>query len=229
MFRSSTSLAHNFCPLNMGVRLKGIDMISNRSAIRNKIKKLANIAADLRKGESFSITRLTTIKSLCEDSVGAELFSLHLAKLAQKKLEIKIASQEEDRDELLEFETDVGNAVVQLEQFLKNRSNEAGSQLREVLSSVKNLQDKYKRQSWGRVRLISSSETLVVEYALTCVLSTNDQPYWAYLLAREYTEEYNPKYGTGLVPESAQMVEEIAEFWCNYYLKQTLKEEFANK
>jgi hypothetical protein len=202
-------------------------MIPNRSTIRNKIKKLAKITPDLRKGRSFSITRLTTIKSLCEDVAGAELFALHFAKLAQKKLEMKIASQKEARNELLEFKIGVGKAVVQLEKFLKNRSNESESQLRRLLLDVQNLQDKYEKQKWGLVRFISSTDTLVVEYALRCVLATHEQPYWAYLLAREYTEKYDSKYGTGLLPESAPMVEEIAEFWCNHYFDKTLKEAFG--
>jgi len=39
-------------------------------------------------------------------------FAAHFAKLAQKKLEKKIASQKESRSELLEFNKVVGKAVV---------------------------------------------------------------------------------------------------------------------
>jgi hypothetical protein len=204
-----------------------MNMKQNRSTIRNKIKKLSQIAPDLKKGRSFSITRLTTIKSLCEDVAGAEQFASHFAKLAQKKLEKKIASQKEPRNELLEFKKVVEKAVVQLEMFLKNRTNESESQLLRLLLDIENLQSNYEKQKWGLVRFISSSDTLVVEYALRCVLATQEKPYWAYLLAREYTEKYDSKYGTGLLPESAPMVEEIAEFWCNYYFEKTLKEAFG--
>ena len=36
-------------------------------------------------------------------------------------------------------------------------------------------------------------------------------------LALKYAERYNPKYGTGLVSESATLVEDIAHFWQQYY------------
>lgn len=32
-------------------------------------------------------------------------------------------------------------------------------------------------------------------------------------LARAYTEEYNPSYGTGLIPESIPMFNDIISFW----------------
>jgi hypothetical protein len=48
----------------------------------------------------------------------------------------------------------------------------------------------------------------------------------AYKLAREYTELYKPESGTGLIPESAKMLLEIAEFWCQYFWGQNLAEKF---
>ena len=32
-------------------------------------------------------------------------------------------------------------------------------------------------------------------------------------MARVYAERYDPRHGTGLVPESAPLVRDIAEFW----------------
>jgi len=40
----------------------------------------------------------------------------------------------------------------------------------------------------------------------------------AYQLTRKYADRYDQRYGTGLLPKSAPMVEEIAEFWGRYYL-----------
>ena len=39
-----------------------------------------------------------------------------------------------------------------------------------------------------------------------------------YLLARRYAERYSPRYGSGLIPKSAPMLEEIAEVWGRDYL-----------
>ena len=32
------------------------------------------------------------------------------------------------------------------------------------------------------------------------------------------------RYGTGLIPESAPLVEDIADFWCQYHLGKPLRE-----
>jgi hypothetical protein len=51
-----------------------------------------------------------------------------------------------------------------------------------------------------------------MEYAVECFLSTSQAPYWAYLLARSYAEQYDSEFGNGLVPKSAPMVEENCDF-----------------
>jgi hypothetical protein len=91
------------------------------------------------------------------------------------------------------------------------------------LTTLKSLQDTYENQRWGPVRIISSSEALVIEYAVECFLSTSQAPNWAYRLARTYAEEYDSRFGDGLVPKSAPMVEEIAKFWKKWYLNRAKK------
>ena len=48
--------------------------------------------------------------------------------------------------------------------------------------------------------------------------------YLGYELAKHYAERYNPSYGTGLIPESAPLVEDIANFWCGYHFGVTLEQ-----
>ena len=105
-----------------------------------------------------------------------------------------------------------------MEGSLIKRTAKSESQMLELLSEIHNIQDTYENQRWGPVRIIASSEALVVEHALRCFLYPSEGPYWAYRLAREYAEEYDSNYGNGLIPKSAPMMEEIAEFWRNYYL-----------
>jgi hypothetical protein len=61
-------------------------------------------------------------------------------------------------------------------------------------------------------------ELVVVETALECVLRPWASPDLGYCLARQYAERYNSRYGTGLIPESAPMVEDIADFWGRHVL-----------
>ena len=54
-----------------------------------KIQTLAQIAADLRQGQHFNITRLTIIKSFCSDPDAAAKFAVYIAKLAQRQFEAR--------------------------------------------------------------------------------------------------------------------------------------------
>ncbi len=57
-----------------------------------------------------------------------------------------------------------------------------------------------------------------MEKALECVLRPDASPRLAYDLARQYSERHKARYGTGLLPESAPMVEDLAEFWGRHFL-----------
>jgi len=48
-------------------------------AVVKKIQTLAKIAVDLRQGQDFNITRLTILKSLCDDPEAAAKFALYIA------------------------------------------------------------------------------------------------------------------------------------------------------
>jgi hypothetical protein len=199
-------------------------MKTKSSSTKSKIKKLFQIAQELKQGKDYPITRLTTIKSLCRDTTGAEQFALHFARLSYKKMENQDNPTHMKRAEWMRFKDSVGRAILQLEKYLENRTDKTTSDLRETLYEVTNLQNDYKNRRRGSVRVIRSSDALVVEYALRCVLSQSESPYWGYLLAREYAERYDSPYGTGLIPQSAPMLEEIAEFWSKYYLGKSVKE-----
>jgi hypothetical protein len=60
-------------------------------------------------------------------------------------------------------------------------------------------------------------ELVVVENALRSILRDHEAPAWLYHAARDYAERYDARYGTGLIPASAPMVQEIADFWRDYF------------
>ncbi|MEP7340854.1 MAG: hypothetical protein ABI977_24195 [Acidobacteriota bacterium] len=66
---------------------------------------------------------------------------------------------------------------------------------------------------------IKSKRVLQVEKALYCALGRDETAagYWAYQAARDYAEQYDPYYDTGLIPPSAPLVAQIAEFWWVHY------------
>ena len=56
-----------------------------------------------------------------------------------------------------------------------------------------------------------------VQVVAKSVLKSYEAPIWAYQAAKDYAERYDVLHGSGLIPSSAPMVEEIDGFWRKYY------------
>jgi hypothetical protein len=62
--------------------------------------------------------------------------------------------------------------------------------------------------------LIKSTELLIIEYLIICLLSTDDfAQKLAYHATRSYVEKYDPVVGTGLIEKSIPMLEDVVAFW----------------
>lgn len=174
-----------------------------------KVRKLEDIAEALRSGEDFSVTRLTVLKGLCEDTEAAKAFALFLTRKVQKKMREKKSDQ---RHRGL-----VNRAVREMAPYLKDPTEERKERLFSLLQEMIDQQNEYRNIYGGPVRIIRSKDLLVAEEAVRAILRPAEGPTWLYQAARDYSERYNARYGTGLIPESAPMVEEIAGFWRKYY------------
>jgi hypothetical protein len=84
--------------------------ISARKTVA-KIRTLAQIAEELRGGAVFSITRLTTVKSLCEDPEAAARFVVHLAVLTQAKMSRRDCPDRLDSVQWTHFQELAANAI----------------------------------------------------------------------------------------------------------------------
>ena len=103
---------------------------------------------------------------------------------------------------------------VEVVHTLKNPGEKNQSALIKLLEKVQAVQNKTRSGPYGNViRTIESTDVLVIEDSIHCMLYADDASYWTYKLARDYTERYNSRYGTGLIPESIPMLEEIISFW----------------
>jgi hypothetical protein len=169
-----------------------------------KVKKLDEIAEALHRGERFSITRLTTIKGLCEDATAAGAFALFLARKIQKRMREKKAPER--------YRQLVNRAVRELKPYLDDPTEDRRERLRSLLREIEKEQDEYVKISWTMVRTVKSFDLIVVEDALKAVLRPSEAPFWLYDAARDYTGKTDE-----LVPESAPMVEEIAGFWRKHH------------
>ena len=186
-------------------------------AILSRVRKLARIARELSEGANFSITRLTTLKSLCEDPEVAAHFAVYLASHTSQRVN-KISSPPHLSNSEWKMHNElVDRAVERLGSYVERPSHSNRKALRELLHELKGVNNEYKPVPYGTVRTIRNRYVLVVEDAVQCVLSPYSAPSRVYQMARDYTERYDPRYGTGLIPESAPLVMDIVNFWCEYY------------
>ncbi len=197
---------------------------SKTSQIAPKIRRLAQLAAELREGGRFNITRLTTLKSLCEDAEATAQFAVHIAKQTYQKMQERECPSHIAPEKWDTYKGLVAEALEHMEVYVEEPSEQASRALWSVESEVRGVQNTYKKHQWGPVRIIQSSEVLLIEYALSCLLQPTASADWGYRIARQYAERSNSRYGTGLIPESAPMVEDIADFWCQYHLGKPLQE-----
>jgi hypothetical protein len=180
-----------------------------------KIRTLTQIASDLRQGKDYNITRLTMLKSLCSDQEATAQFALYIAKKTQQAMKRPGRSPSKTQQR---YQRLVVSAVRWMTKHIKEGTTETKSSLDDVHSEIQSVQNKYERQRWGAVRIIKSIELLMVETALECVLYPWASSDLGYRLARQYAERYGSRYFNGLIPKSAPMVEDIAEFWGKHLL-----------
>ena len=186
-------------------------------AVVKKIQALAKIAADLRQGKDYNITRLTLIKSLCSDPDAAAKFALHIAKLAQRQFKARRPGNTKPTKRQ-QYGRLIAAAIPAMTGYLKSPTETAKSKLWELYEQAKEAQNKVEHQQWADVRIIECWELLIVETAMECMLHPMHASIIGYQVARKYAEKYDPHFGTGLIPKSAPMVEEIAEFWGRHYM-----------
>ena len=186
-------------------------------AILSKVRKLVQIARELSEGANFSITRLTTLKSLCEDPEVAAQFAVYLASHASQRANEISSPPHLSNSEWMMHDELVERAVERLGSYVERPSDSKCRALRELLRELESVNHEYKPIPYGTARTIRNRYVLIVEEALQSVLSLYSALSWAYHLARDYTERYDPRYGTGLIPESAPLVMDIVDFWCEYY------------
>ena len=187
-------------------------------ADERRIDKLADAARALREGREtrLSVTRLTSLKSLCRDPQVARRFALYLTKLTQDKMDA-CCREQICKEDWAAHKALVARAVTGMQDNLDTSRDECRSALGDILSQIASVQNEHRKVGWNIVRRIVSRDMLVVEYAMNCfVYLPADARYWAYQTARHYAEQYDPRYGDGLIPASAPLLEDIVQFWQEY-------------
>ncbi len=131
-----------------------------------KIQTLDQIAANLRQGEHFRITRLTMLKSLCGDADNTAAFALYIAKKTQQAMKTRSCPDHVEADTWRRCQRLAGKVVRGMAKHLKEATDEAEESLDDLLLEIRGVQNQHEHQKWGPVRIIRSRELLVVEMAL---------------------------------------------------------------
>ncbi len=97
---------------------------SSASQIAPKIRRLVNVATQLQQGNAFNVTRLTTLKSLCEDPKDAAQFALHIAKLTYRKMQEKACPSHLEAEKWEYGKQVIDEAIRQMERYLAKSTEE---------------------------------------------------------------------------------------------------------
>src|SRR5262249_5826303 len=154
-----------------------------------------------RQGKDFPVTRLTTLKGLCDDPKAAGAFALFLARKAQQAMRDKATPER--------YRKLVGRALREMKPYLEKPSDERRQRLWARWHDMREEQNEQRPIAWGTLRIIKDMNLLVAEKCLDAVLRPDEASYWLYQAARDYAERYDARHPNGLVPKSAPMVEDI--------------------
>jgi uncharacterized circularly permuted ATP-grasp superfamily protein len=107
-----------------------------------KIRKLAETARELRQTKyALSITRLTSLKSLCQEEDVAANFALYIAKLAVKQMESSQSTRSFLGEEAWTEHSQLINKVVeQMEDYIKQSTLENRHNLKNLLLQLEQIQ-----------------------------------------------------------------------------------------
>lgn len=184
--------------------------MEDRKKIEAKIRKLEETARALRHGENFNVTRLTSLKSLCQSKEKATAFALELGHVVHRHYE------HHSRPKYLEEEIWVRNRrlIKRVDEVMteigENPHIHKTSVPWDLWDQIHKAQEEYRRVGSSNVRIVHDMQLLVMEKLLKSVLSGEPEAaYWVYDAAASYANQYDTHYGSGLIPNSAPALEEI--------------------
>ncbi len=189
---------------------------TGRHKVQPQVRRLIETATALRAGTStyFAIMRLTSVKSLCREPEAAARFVFHLAERTFEMMQAQPCPSYTDPADWTRYQALVAEAVAVMRDYLQALSEANRGPLWTVLRKAEAVQTYCGEQVWGHpLRTIHSTEVLVIEDALLSLTQPRAAVYSAYQTAKDYAERYDPRYGTGLIPESLPLLDDIIAFW----------------
>ena len=107
--------------------------------------------------------------------------------------------------------------IKELTPYLTDPTEERKASLASLSREMALAQKEYKKIRWNVGRWLKFRDMVLIEECVRSVISGSDAPFWAYHACKDYVVRFDAQYGSGLIPSSAPVVEEIVEFWRKHY------------
>ncbi len=172
------------------------------------LQKLKQIETDLQQEKRyFSITRLLVLKKLCKNPDARHNFAKSLCDktyLLCKK----------DKSITNEMKSLVEESMQQMDKIIANNKL-SRKKLETIYDKLIAYQNHTRSGHFGiQIRTINNNNLFLIELGIKCFLVDDERS--GYEIGRNYSERYNARYGTGLIPESLPYVKDIVGFWTGY-------------
>lgn len=179
--------------------------------INSHVRTLNTMVEGLRNDQRYNSERLESLRTLCNDSDDTLLFALYIAKKVQESVH--------KNPELSSHRNIIDESLALFEPFVHGKiiNNIEMMNLKIQVAKLEAVQDLFIPKNGERIRIIKDWNVLVLEAAFNCLLYPKESSDRGYKLARHYAEVSIPDRGTGLLVESADRLQDIANFWKEHY------------
>ena len=165
---------------------------------------------ELSTGKSFSITRLTALKSIIREKAHTDAFALCISQKTKTRIRnIKpkyIENWAEDK-KLINL------AAIAVRKYLSKPRQARSHELNSLLRELEKIQEWGKNPYWsGPLRVIKNRYALILEDALRCILYRDKSNYIVFEMASDYVLAFSDAYIRELTPSSLPYVDDILTF-----------------
>jgi hypothetical protein len=179
--------------------------------INSHVRTFNTMVEGLRNEQRYNTERLEGIRTLCKDSGDTVFFALYLAKKVQKSVA--------ENPSLSSHKDLIDASLALFEPFVHGKiiNNIEMMNLKIQVAKLEAIQELFIPVNGERIRIIKDWNVLVLEGAYNCLLYPRESVERGAKLAKYYAEVSIPDRGTGLLLESADRLQDIANFWKEHY------------
>jgi hypothetical protein len=165
-------------------------------------RKLQKIVTDIEEHGSAGLTRLTVLKKWFGTPRRLSSFAIFIASQASRHT----GKTTKEAAQLFNVAREI---LADVDIFELKIPRDGATRLHARLEVFQNERRELK---WTSLRVIHNPNLFLVESGLRLYLWHSDSPVEGYLLAANFCEHYDPRYGNGLNGPSVKRIQEIARF-----------------